>query len=169
MYLSMVDSNNLQNEVNTLLGDKTPPEFQSPVKPVTQISNQPQIIPAVEIQQTSSFVPPIQSNPQATYAQPHIIEENPVKRFNYSYIIGAVILISIGAVGLFSFRTEIVGPLTYADCLKQPGSSNVDLEPKYCVMPDGEVFFENLSIIKDNSGIEPTPFDQSIIPGIDGY
>ncbi len=162
----MVDTNNLQNEVNTLLGDKTPPEFQSPVMPVSQISNQPILRPAVEADQYQNIAPPIQSNPQS-YIQPQIFEES--KKNNYGMLIGVLVLLIVGSATAFTFRTKIFGPLTYSDCLKSPGSSHVSLTPRYCVMPDGDVFFENKNLITDESGLEPTPFDQSIVPGLEGY
>jgi len=146
----MVGTSKLQNEVNNLLGDKTPHEFQSPVKPIAPIYSQPQIRSDVKNQQTSSIVPPIQTKLQQNpYSQSQIFEDK--KNNHLGVIIITAIVIFIGTATIFTFRTKILGPLTYSDCLKIEGSSRVDLEPKYCVTPDGEMFFENLSILKGNS------------------
>ena len=152
----MTDTNNLQSEINTLLipGDGVtapePPQ-QTQVIPMEQIQvAQPEIPmiqqglisdirPAVDATQFSPVVPPIQRQPMDYSIE---TESKATKQFNYFLIIGAIGLLVVVALILF-FRQKIFGPLTYSDCISIVESKKIELEPRYCVTPEGDVFFEN--------------------------
>lgn len=150
----MTDTNNLQSEINTLLipvGDIPSPNTSehTQVLPLKQIQvRHPD--PDVETQsattdttesQHSQFVPPIQREP---YSYQTITRENANNQFSVMLIIGIVGLTTTTALILL-FRQKIFGPLTYSDCIAIPESKIVTLKPKYCVTPDGALFFEKKS------------------------
>ncbi len=152
----MTDTENLQGEIDTLLipsdGVATPETQQQPqVMPMEQIQVTPpelqvsqrglisEIRPATESPQLSPNVPPIQRQPIDYSIQ---TEESANKQFHYYLIIGAIGLFVVITLILL-FRQKIFGPLTYLDCLAIPESRKIALEPKYCVTPKGDIFFEN--------------------------
>ncbi len=173
----MTDTNNLQSEINTLLtpsggvaASETPQQAQ--VVPVEQIQvTQPNVIndvrPAVDAPQFSPIVPQIQSQPNSYSTT---IQETANKQFNSFLLIGGVCLVA-GIVVLFVFRKTIFGPLTYSDCLEIETSTKVLLEPKYCVTPEGEIFFENKKDAPpENLGpeatMDPNNPPETILPGV---
>lgn len=151
----MPNQDDLQSEVNTLLapndGSTGEPQNQPqtiPIQPISVISPEqqlpqtptlPEFRPAVEVPQVSPIVPPIQSHPQTEVFQEKV---SPTKSVNLP-LIATLIVIVVGISFLYSFRKSIFGPLTFSDCTEIEGSTKVLLEPKYCVTPEGEIFFEN--------------------------
>jgi hypothetical protein len=128
----MPDPTDLQNEVNTILQPtvySNPPGFET--------------VPTQNTTQPSPLVPPIQSNRQ----QDSIINTESNKNTGLIAFIIIIILLIIGILAIYFFRKSLFGPLTYLDCLEIKESTRVDLEPKYCVTPDGEMFFENRKLV----------------------
>jgi hypothetical protein len=85
------------------------------------------------------------------------IKDPKSSRGNFTSIFVLAGLFIIGIVMLIFFRKSILGPLTYKNCLETPGITKVDLDPKYCVTSNGDVFFENKKINEDNGSEVPTP------------
>lgn len=119
----MVDEINIQNEIDGILK------------------------PAVNAPQVSPIVPPIQ-----TIQRPEVYsqfqEPTPVNEKSGLLKITIFIFLIIAVVtALYYFRNQLFGSLSYDDCLQIEESTRVDLEPKYCVAPDGKIFFENRKLI----------------------
>lgn len=152
----MPEVNDLQNQVNTILGPKAEPQPQ--VTPIPNISTQPILRPVVDSNQQSPLVPPIQSQESYVPAEGRIFEEK--KSANYTKLILATVVLVVGSVAVYFSRgtvKTIVGPLSYADCLEIEGSKKINLEPKYCTTPEGETFFENENNLPETaSDIIPT-------------
>jgi len=86
------------------------------------------------------------------------------KNNNLLYLLGLIILVLLIAI-LAIFKNKIIGPLSYAECLKIDDATIQELEPRYCVTSKGKVFYENPEILNQESDNQPTPFDQTIVPG----
>lgn len=142
----MSDTNNLQSEVNTLLtpiGDTLPVPVVLPLEQiqVNQSDMLGEIRPAVDVPQFSPIVPPIQ---RQTEEFSSTTEERANKQFNFLLLIGILGIVAIIVLVSF-FRKRIFGTLTYSDCIAIPESKTVSLRPRYCVTPEGAVFFQNKS------------------------
>ena len=177
----------LQNEINTLLDPvgvgvqpiaqaqpvtnvapvtaaPTSPQAQAQVMPTTQNLNQQQFAQAsTNTPQTSSLVPPIQNT--RSYASSRASDDQKEKPQSSFLLPATIILVACALVGFFIFRKSLLGPLTYSDCTEIPGSTKVDLEPKYCVTPEGKMFFENKRSDSANSPVQT--FDPALIPTSD--
>lgn len=176
----MADTDTLQDEINTLLEPSVPHSAQPQITPVAPVATQPinsenyqpiqggaQEItqPAVDTPHVSPLVPPIEK--QVDYSES--FESNFTEKKSKSILpLIAVLLLLIGSiVAFFLFRKNIFGPLTYSDCLQTAGSTRVDLEPKYCVTPEGKMFFENKKGIPEAMDAVEAPFNSETIPTSD--
>jgi hypothetical protein len=106
----------------------------------------------------TSIAPPIQNKKQEEIFQPQTKQQKSFKIIN----IVILVLLVAGAIIFYFFRNQLFGTLTYSDCLKVAGSTKVDLEPKYCLTPEGKIFFEKLGKRIPNSDEVPLEIDPDI-------
>ncbi len=143
----------LQQSANTV-----PPRVQK----ITQPPSYEETLNQTQVQATTSFE---NANSDQTEISFFSVVQGFVQKYVIQIAVFMVILLIILAVFLASSK---FGPISFSDCIKMEESTVVQLEPAYCVTPDGDVFFKNRSekipVGENQESESPDTFDPNNPP-----
>lgn len=78
----------------------------------------------------------------------NLVEKVPKNRKYTVPILIIVVLVIISLISFLLINNNSSKVKSYQDCLLVQGSNVMELEPRYCTTPDGELFLEDMEFQK---------------------
>lgn len=165
----MQENQNLQSEIDMLINQN---QESSPETPAPTAQTAPTPVASPQPPQQVNMMQPQQTQGQEMSPETDSVDMDTVDRSKQLANSNSLkyILIGLGTVTLFGivaayfFRSSILGPLNFNDCVELETSRVIELEPAYCVTQEGEIFYKNRNEALPESSDYTDTFDPNNPP-----